>query len=326
MNPTTEDYAWLAKDAYTNYHPADVGNALANLNGHQYKVVDYTANASGFHATAYQQVDQPHGIIIAYRGTDPGHPLTTVQDVAVDAIMVTSKVNPQIHDADRFTEQVMANAKLQGIASDQVTVAGHSLGGTLAEVEAWRHHLHGQTFNAYGSAELGQGIPTGGNQIINNVLAGDPVSAAGQHFGVMRTYATAADINQLRQAGYLDGRHGVGHALHGMPYPADAQRLESYTRAEQQLSQFQTPVFIHADDAHEQLYVACLDGTGNDEAQPQFGPETSVARIHDQINAAHNLTPSRTRIRYHHLLTPAQDAHACLVYTPPSIRSPSASR
>lgn len=216
MNPSTEDYAGLAKDAYVNRGEADGDSKPVTINDHEYKVFDYVANASGFHATAYKQVEPPHGIIIAYRGTDPGHPLTTVQDVAVDAIMVTSKVNPQIGDADRFTEQVLAKAKLQGIQPDQVTVAGHSLGGTLAEVEAYRHHLHGQTFNAYGAAELGLGVPAGGNQIIDNVLADDPVSAAGRHFGMTRTYATTADIDQLRQAGYLDGRHGVGPALHGM--------------------------------------------------------------------------------------------------------------
>jgi hypothetical protein len=216
MNLSTEDYAWLAKDAYVNERKSEVDGNPVTINDHKYKVFAYAANASGFHATAYKQVEPPHGIIIAYRGTDPGHALTTVQDAAVDAIMVTSKINPQLRDADRFTEQVLEKAKMQGVSPASITVAGHSLGGTLAQVEACRHQLHGQTFNAFGAAELGLGIPAGGNQVINNVLAGDPVSAAGQQFGMVRVYATTADVAQLQQAGYLDGRHGFVPALQGM--------------------------------------------------------------------------------------------------------------
>lgn len=68
-------------------------------------------------------------------------------------------------------------------------------------------------------------------------------------------------------------------------YPADAQRLHTYVDAERQLARFQAPVFLHADNPHERLYIACLDGTGNDEAQSRFGPETNVAKIRDQIIA-----------------------------------------
>jgi hypothetical protein len=71
-------------------------------------------------------------------------------------------------------------------------------------------------------------------------------------------------------------------------YPADAQRLQSYTQAEQELSRLTAPVFIHANNLHERLYFSCLDGTGNDETKPQFGPETNVARINDQIVELHN--------------------------------------
>ncbi|WP_329741069.1 DUF2235 domain-containing protein [Dyella sp. A6] len=68
-------------------------------------------------------------------------------------------------------------------------------------------------------------------------------------------------------------------------YPADARRLQTYVDAERQLAHFHAPVFLHTDNPHERLYVACLDGTGNDETQPQLGPETNVAKIRDQILA-----------------------------------------
>ncbi len=163
MSLTAGDYAWLAKGAYTNHGHEDVDHVTINLNGHEYKVFDYQASPSGFHATAYQQLDSPYGIVIAYRGTDPDHLLTTIQDASVDAIMVGGKANPQVRDAERFTEHVLDKARQLGISTQSITVTGHSLGGTLAEVAAWKYGLHGQTFNAFGAAELSLGIPEGGN-------------------------------------------------------------------------------------------------------------------------------------------------------------------
>ncbi|WP_409976210.1 hypothetical protein, partial [Xanthomonas graminis] len=66
------------------------------LDGKWYQVFGYANDPiTGFHATAYQNV-ATGGVIIAYRGTDPGlfagatkaekadHALTTLQDIAVD--------------------------------------------------------------------------------------------------------------------------------------------------------------------------------------------------------------------------------------------------
>lgn len=219
MTPGIKDYAWLAKDSYQN-RPEYVGDPKRriDLNGHEYKVFDYQASPSGFHATAYQQVDAPHGIVIAYRGTDPDHLLTTIQDTSVDAIMVGGKVNSQVRDAERFTERVLDKARQLGISTQSITVTGHSLGGTLAEVAAWKYSLHGQTFNAFGAADLGLGIPEGSNLVINHVLDADPVSAGGHHFGTVHHYATTADIDSLRAAGYLDGQRGVASVLHAMRF------------------------------------------------------------------------------------------------------------
>lgn len=69
----------------------------------------------------------------------------------------------------------------------------------------------------------------------------------------------------------------------GVPYyEADAQRLQSYVNARAVLSQFDAPVFVHADDPHERLYIASFDGTGNDKFKDP-DHETNVARIDDQI-------------------------------------------
>jgi hypothetical protein len=209
MNLRAEDYAALAKDAYRNQGNDYRGRSPSPINGHKYRIIDYVADdVSGFHATAYQQIDAPHAVVIAFRGTDPDikhHSLTTVQDAAVDAAMVAGKVNPQVASAEKFTRRVLEYAREHGIPTDQVTVTGHSLGGTLAEIESCRFDLGGQTFNAYGAVGLGYGIPEGGSRIIDNVLDGDVVSAASPHYGQVRHFATQEDIDSLREGGYLGG-------------------------------------------------------------------------------------------------------------------------
>jgi hypothetical protein len=214
----TEEYACAAKDAYHDRSKADIDKVVI-LHGHKYRVFASESYATGFHGTAYRQVESPYAVVIAYRGTDSdfqNHALTGIQDLAVDAVMVADRFNPQEADARRFTQQVLDKAQAQGIPHELVTVTGHSLGGTLAQVEAWRFGLRGQTFNAYGATELALGVPEGGSQVINNMLAGDPVSGCSRHFGQVRTYATPADIAGLRDAGYLHQTPGPLAAVSGM--------------------------------------------------------------------------------------------------------------
>ena len=62
--------------------------------------------------------------------------------------------------------------------------------------------------------------------------------------------------------------------------PADLQR---YTEAAAQLGQMQVPVLVSRDRPDERLFVAVLDGTGNDRNNPGMGPQTGVAQIFQQI-------------------------------------------
>lgn len=70
-------------------------------------------------------------------------------------------------------------------------------------------------------------------------------------------------------------------------YEADAQRMQSYVDARASLSQFDAPVFLHADDPHEYLFVAAFDGTGNDRFKDPVHL-TNVGRISRQIELADN--------------------------------------
>lgn len=204
MSPRSTDYALLSQDVY---HDTPV-NQKVILDGITYRVFAAENNsATGFQAQAYIREDvKPSQVIVAFRGTEFDR--EPVHDGGVDAGMVLTGVNLQTHDALAFTERAMAEAKQdaedQGNPPPDFSVTGHSLGGTLAEISAARYGLHGETFNAYGAAGLLQGVPAGGNQVIDHVRAGDLVSAASEHFGEVRVYASQQDIDTLSKSGYRD--------------------------------------------------------------------------------------------------------------------------
>ncbi|RAO75775.1 XVIPCD domain-containing protein [Dyella jiangningensis] len=201
MTMGTEDYAVLAKDCY---QAREIDKDIT-LNGVHYQAIDYSDDPlTGFQARAYQRMDTSE-VIIAFRGTEFDR--QPIRDGGVDAGMVLTGINAQTLDALAFTQRVMdqVNALEQRNGhSIPVTVTGHSLGGTLAEIAASRYGLKGETFNAYGAAGLLQGVPEGGHQVIDHVRATDLVSSASPHFGEVRIYAVQQDIDTLTRAGYRD--------------------------------------------------------------------------------------------------------------------------
>ena len=210
MNPSPETSAVAARDAYLDRPKSDIDaeTKKVSLDAHPYQVFAYTADAkTGFHATAYQNTDAPYNIIITCRGTDSDvlhHPRTTAQDVVVDLEMVKDQTNRQKHAADVFIQDVLDKAQKAGIARDQITLAGHSLGGALVEIEAHQFGLRGVTVNGYGAVDLGYGVPEGGDQVVNYVMASDVVSAASRHFGQVRGLADDKDIQALTAGRYLN--------------------------------------------------------------------------------------------------------------------------
>jgi hypothetical protein len=200
MTPQSTGYALLAQDSYRT---PDKNDSI-EIDGQQYTVFANADNpTTGFQATAYQRKGSSD-IVIAYRGTEFNR--EPVHDGGVDAGMVLLGVNAQAPDSIAFTKDVMAKAQKDAELNDRtanVTVTGHSLGGTLAEINAAKFGLKGETFNAYGAASL-FGVPAGGNQVIDHVRAGDVVSAASPHFGEVRVYAAQQDIDTLSKAGYRD--------------------------------------------------------------------------------------------------------------------------
>ncbi|TYD34645.1 hypothetical protein CEK63_11190 [Xanthomonas sontii] len=130
--------------------------------------------------------------------------------LAVDGGMVMTRHNAQVADAVAFTSHALeyADKLAKDGAAPVVTITGHSLGGALAEVTAHHFGLKGETFNAYGAVSLDRRIPEGGTDVVNHVMAGDPVSAASRHYGQVRIYATPEEVATLQRAGYDNSRGG----------------------------------------------------------------------------------------------------------------------
>ncbi|MGV8958890.1 MAG: XVIPCD domain-containing protein [Stenotrophomonas sp.] len=204
----TQDYAALSDDVYKDRavgRRAPGAEELVTLNGHRYKVLEHVDNRrNGYQGTVYQQVDTRE-IVVAHRGTEQ-----TVRDgVITDGGMVLARTNLQATDALALTERAMVLAERLAVThgkTPEVTVTGHSLGGTLAQITAHHYGLKGETFNAYGAASLGYRIPEGGNSMVNHVMAADPVSAASPHFGKVRIYATQKEIDTLANSGFSNSR------------------------------------------------------------------------------------------------------------------------
>jgi hypothetical protein len=163
------DYALLSQAAYqdpeVDKRPPSgaVTYKEVTLDGVTYKPIAHADNPeNGFQATAYERQDGSHSVVIAYRGTEFDR--EPRQDGLTDAGMAIKGVNAQTADSEAFTKRVLDQAKQTADFNKvplDVTVTGHSLGGTLAEINAYKFGLHGQTFNSFGAAGLTQGIPAG---------------------------------------------------------------------------------------------------------------------------------------------------------------------
>ncbi|GAB3372949.1 hypothetical protein GCM10027431_23900 [Lysobacter rhizosphaerae] len=209
MSLTSQQYAGLAKDAYTDYpvgiRPPDDDKGVP-IEGITYKIYEHVDNPrTGYQGTIYERVDTGD-LVVAHRGTEQ-----MLQDGALaDGRMVLARANLQAADAIALTRRAVERAATIGDfkgRAHEVTVTGHSLGGCLAQITAHYFNLKGETFNAYGAVGLEHlRIPEGGNAVINHVMAADPVSAAGAHYGQVRVYATPQQIITLSRNGYENDR------------------------------------------------------------------------------------------------------------------------
>lgn len=202
MTLDSQQYAALASDSYNK---RQVDDKAIDIGGVNYKVIKHVDRPSGYQGTIYQRIDTGE-IIVAHRGTEFDREM--LKDGLTDAGMATNRTNSQAKDALALTRDAIEEARNIGLTGPrpEVTVTGHSLGGTLAQITAHHYDLRGETFNPYGAVSLGYRIPEGGNRVTNHVMAGDPVSAASDHYGKVKVYATPQEIATMKDRGYENNR------------------------------------------------------------------------------------------------------------------------
>lgn len=211
MSMTSQHYAGLADKSYSNEYKVGVYSPgkrpRFEYEGVEYAVLEHASNPrNGYQGMIFQRADTGE-IIVVHRGTEE-----IIKDGALtDGAMMLSRVNPQAQDAIELTERAIQyaerSARDYGGHTPEVTVTGHSLGGTLAQITGHHFGLRGETFNAYGAASLGYRIDKGGDSILNHVMAGDTISAASPHLGQVRVYASAGEIAALHNCGYANDRN-----------------------------------------------------------------------------------------------------------------------
>lgn len=202
MTVPTSHHAELARAAYQTY-PPDAWEEGVDIDGVRYSIIDQRSTASGYQGILFQRSDTGE-MVVAHRGTEFDREL--VKDgVLTDVGMVLTGRNLQSRDANEFTRDALDLARDRNAdrcSIPAITVTGHSLGGTLAQITAHRLGLRAETFNAYGAAGLTADYPRTDPDIVNHAKATDFVSAASPHIGEVRVYATQRDVDALARNGY----------------------------------------------------------------------------------------------------------------------------
>ena len=144
MTSRKDDIKYHEKLKQASIYVYHGGNAQLPLG---YRVIDKAENTeNGFYAEAYSNGKD---IIIAYRGTDNNGIRGMFSDLANDNDMVRSQLPSQCIDAVRFYDKVANNNK-----NSDITVTGHSLGGSNAEIVSAIRGAVAVTFNAYGVRDM----------------------------------------------------------------------------------------------------------------------------------------------------------------------------
>ena len=207
MTLASQQYANLVEHSYDrDGQMRDLVNKEIELEGVRYKILHFVDNTrTGYQGTVYRHLASGD-IVVAHRGTE--FERQRWDDlIKTDGAMVLTRANLQADEAIALTaraRELSRDIERRTGHAPEVTVTGHSLGGTLAQVSAHYYDLRGETFNAYGAVSLDRRIPEGGDRVVNHVMAADTVSSASPHYGKVRIYAQPDEIGMLVGAGYAN--------------------------------------------------------------------------------------------------------------------------
>lgn len=151
--------------------------------------------SSGFQGRMFLAPDNSHAVI-GYKGTKP----QMTSDLVADIKLAMGFVPTQAKDALKATQDWSKQ-----VSGKTVTLAGHSLGGALAQVVGQQTGLHFVTFNAPGMLRQANGLSSSQTADTNalkgklddlglNLRTGGsfaPIAGLGVHIGKVQVYELA---------------------------------------------------------------------------------------------------------------------------------------
>ncbi len=207
-------HAQLAKDVY-NKDPNPEKGAVVELpspndkKSVKYEVVAVQDNPNNGYFGAVYRNTETNELIVAHRGTEMNHEDLIGTDLGMRPwFIIGNPSNRQYPDAQALTDKARAYIEENPDAypdpqnHDYISHAGHSLGGTLAQLVAHNNKQPAETFNAYGAGGLKEMDPKGSSdKITNHVIVNDVVSSVNPdgHLGEVVPYATTENLDNLRK-------------------------------------------------------------------------------------------------------------------------------
>ena len=170
------------------------GMTAFDVNGKQ---LTYTNVGAGVAASVWETTSGQ--IIVAYQGTTGGlnlltDPVIALTQIAADIGIYAGTVTTAETDSLAFAKTVESDAAAKGIASSNVFVTGHSLGGIEAEYVAQQTGLGGVAFES-------TGIPgsdgSGNSNFANIVTYGDPVGNYSSDIKGEQPFAPSSGLNHF---------------------------------------------------------------------------------------------------------------------------------
>jgi hypothetical protein len=221
----------LAAESYANQHeilrdkikPRKIYTApeeinFANLAQHAYKE-GKDREVSGYNIlpefttpdkVTYQHKATGH-VVVAFRGTDPdswkgGLQSKSFRDLSTDLLLGVTGSGATSH---RFhTAETLTGAVVKKFGKQNVSVTGHSLGGSQAMHVSRKFDLHGHVYNphtTWSQALTGAYFP----QLTLHQNVTDPISSF--HYGA--TFGK----KDIRESGFLLGAHGMENFVASHP-------------------------------------------------------------------------------------------------------------
>jgi Ca2+-binding RTX toxin-like protein len=186
------------------------------INGTAYTIIDSINDQANSYQGLILFDKSSDSIIVVNRGSQEAG------DFGTDAKMFLANINNQWADAEKLGQEAADYAKTHDIAT--IYSVGHSLGGTLTQLQATKFGWTGVTFNAYGAGELlaNYGLTQSSTATITNYRdMFDVVSDASTQVGSQPvTIETPADQSLLASGNYSNlsdlistifGDHGIGN-------------------------------------------------------------------------------------------------------------------